>query len=306
MYYYIDDMLGSSRTIVKDGQTSACYEADFYPFGGERDINVSCVQNYKFEAKERDGETGNDDFGARYYSNRFGRWLSADWSATPEPVPYANLTNPQTLNLYAMVSDNPETFADLDGHCAEDACVVEGAVGGVGILVYGAVVGTGAVLSTPAGQRSVETFTSAAGNAMSSAFHGLTHLFSKSTNSGGSEKQGTQSGSKPKDVYIDPSKYPAAAGHAADAQAAGHPDTLTVDRGGAADRRADATAGHATQSGTDRDEYPPAVTAEGGKGASIRDIPSSDNRGAGASMGQQIKDVPDGGKIRIVPSKKPQ
>jgi hypothetical protein len=27
-----------------------------------------------------------------------------------------NLTNPQTLNLYAMVSDNPESFADLDGH----------------------------------------------------------------------------------------------------------------------------------------------------------------------------------------------
>ena len=34
------------------------------------------------------------------------------------PVPYANLSNPQTLNLYAMVSDNPETFADLDGHDA--------------------------------------------------------------------------------------------------------------------------------------------------------------------------------------------
>jgi hypothetical protein len=34
----------------------------------------------------------------------------------PAPVPYANLANPQTLNLYAMVGDNPETFADLDGH----------------------------------------------------------------------------------------------------------------------------------------------------------------------------------------------
>ncbi|MGH9736306.1 MAG: hypothetical protein ACRD8A_17175 [Candidatus Acidiferrales bacterium] len=34
----------------------------------------------------------------------------------PSPVPYANLTNPQTLNLYAIVSDNPETFADLTGH----------------------------------------------------------------------------------------------------------------------------------------------------------------------------------------------
>ena len=31
-------------------------------------------------------------------------------------VPYANLTNPQTLNLYAMVADDPESFADLDGH----------------------------------------------------------------------------------------------------------------------------------------------------------------------------------------------
>ena len=36
-------------------------------------------QNYKFEGKERDTETQNDDFGARYYSWRFGRWLSADW-----------------------------------------------------------------------------------------------------------------------------------------------------------------------------------------------------------------------------------
>ncbi len=50
------------------------------------------------------------------YSSRLDRWLSADWSAVPAPVPYANLTNPQTLNLYAMVRDNPETFADLDGH----------------------------------------------------------------------------------------------------------------------------------------------------------------------------------------------
>jgi hypothetical protein len=47
---------------------------------------------------------------------RFGRWLSADWSAVPTPVAYANLTNPQTLNLYSMVADDPESFADLDGH----------------------------------------------------------------------------------------------------------------------------------------------------------------------------------------------
>jgi RHS repeat-associated protein len=102
-------------------QGRVCYDADFYPFGGERDVNASCTQNYKFEGKERDSETQNDDFGARYYSWRVGRWLSADWSAVPAPVPYANLTNPQTLNLYAVVSDNPETFADLDGHGTDPA-----------------------------------------------------------------------------------------------------------------------------------------------------------------------------------------
>ena len=121
IYYYAEDMLGSSRTLVQAGQTSVCYDADFYPFGGERDIVTTCSQNYKFEGKERDTETNNDDFGARYYSSRFGRWLSADWSSVPAPVPYANLTNPQTLNLYAMVSDNPETFADLNGHDPADS-----------------------------------------------------------------------------------------------------------------------------------------------------------------------------------------
>ena len=94
-----------------------CYDADFTPFGGERPVTDSCTQNnHKFEGKERDTETGNDDFGARYYSNRFGRWLSADWSNVPVPVPYANLSNPQTLNLYSMVAADPESFADLDGH----------------------------------------------------------------------------------------------------------------------------------------------------------------------------------------------
>ncbi len=114
--YYGEDFLGTSRQIYSS--TSAiCYDADFYPFGGERPpYTNSCSPTYKFEGKERDTETNNDDFGARYYSSSFGRWTSPDWSAIPAPVPYANLTNPQTLNLYAMVADDPETFADLDGH----------------------------------------------------------------------------------------------------------------------------------------------------------------------------------------------
>jgi RHS repeat-associated protein len=113
--FYAEDFLGSSRVITTNNGT-VCYDADFDPYGGEHPYTNTCSQNYKFEGKERDTETGNDDFGARYYTSRFGRWLSSDWSSVPVAVPYANLTNPQTLNLYAMVSDDPESFADLDGH----------------------------------------------------------------------------------------------------------------------------------------------------------------------------------------------
>jgi RHS repeat-associated protein len=126
--YYGSDMLGTSRVMVQSDGT-LCYDADFTPFGEERPYTSNCSQNYKFEGKERDTETGNDEFGARYYSWRYGRWLSSDWSSVPVPVPYANLTNPQTLNLYSMVSDDPESFADLDGH-TDDTPVQSGTYSG--------------------------------------------------------------------------------------------------------------------------------------------------------------------------------
>jgi len=66
--------------------------------------------------KERDSESGNDYFGARYYSSAMGRWMSPDWSAKMEPVPYAKLDNPQSLNLYAYVMNNPLSRFDVDGH----------------------------------------------------------------------------------------------------------------------------------------------------------------------------------------------
>jgi len=102
--------------VIVQQSTGLCYDADFTPFGGERIFTNTCPQRYKFEGKERDSKPATTTSALAYYSNRIGRWLSSDWSAVPVPVPYANLTNPQTLNLYAMVADDPESFADLDGH----------------------------------------------------------------------------------------------------------------------------------------------------------------------------------------------
>jgi len=70
----------------------------------------------RFTGKERDTESGNDYFGARYYASSMGRFMSPDWSSTPEDMPYAKLTNPQSLNLYSYMYNNPIIGADPTGH----------------------------------------------------------------------------------------------------------------------------------------------------------------------------------------------
>jgi RHS repeat-associated protein len=122
VYYYFADDLGTARTMaqVLSGQTTAtlCYDGDFYPFGGERAYTDTCPQNYKFTGKERDSESGLDDFEARYYASTMGRFLSPDWAERPTAVPYAVFGDPQSLNLYTYLRNDPVTSADLDGHGA--------------------------------------------------------------------------------------------------------------------------------------------------------------------------------------------
>jgi RHS repeat-associated protein len=61
-------------------------------------------------------ETGLDYFGARYYSGAQGRFTTPDWSEKPQAIPYADLANPQTLNLYSYVVNNPLNRTDPLGH----------------------------------------------------------------------------------------------------------------------------------------------------------------------------------------------
>jgi len=70
----------------------------------------------RYTGKERDAESGLDYFGARYYSSGVGRWMSPDWSSSPSGVPYATLGDPQSLNLYEYVRNNPLSQVDADGH----------------------------------------------------------------------------------------------------------------------------------------------------------------------------------------------
>ncbi len=104
VFYYFADHLGTTRTIT-DANGNVCYDAEFTPYGQEMAKTNTCPQNYKFTGYERDPETGLDYAFARYYSARLGRFLSAD--------PLAGAVNdPQSLNRYAYVSNNPVNFID--------------------------------------------------------------------------------------------------------------------------------------------------------------------------------------------------
>jgi RHS repeat-associated protein len=66
--------------------------------------------------KERDTESGLDYFGARYYASNMGRFMSPDWASNPQAVPYASYADPQSLNLYTYMRNNPLGGVDPDGH----------------------------------------------------------------------------------------------------------------------------------------------------------------------------------------------
>jgi RHS repeat-associated protein len=75
----------------------------------------ACFSRSCSTGKERDQESGNDYFGYRYYASSMGRWLSPD----PTGLDYADLTNPQSFNLYSYVLNNPLKFGDPNGlYCA--------------------------------------------------------------------------------------------------------------------------------------------------------------------------------------------
>jgi RHS repeat-associated protein len=167
--FYTQDHLGSTRLETNSsGVQTQC--SDYLPFGeeipsgttyGNRTTCFGVNDNkIKFTGKERDTETGLDYFLARYYSGAQGRFLSPDEFKggivdpftgqdieTNTALPYADITDPQTLNKYAYVRNNPLRYTDPDGHCTDPlTCSMEFA--GIGTLiepgggtVVGAVVG---------------------------------------------------------------------------------------------------------------------------------------------------------------------
>jgi RHS repeat-associated protein len=113
--FHMNDWLGSRRVDLSPAAvaTLTCFN---YPYGD----GLSCsgpdtdITEQHFTGKMRDAETGNDDFGARYYASNMGRFLTADEFRND-----AHLANPQSWNLYAYVHNSPLTLIDPTGEYVE-------------------------------------------------------------------------------------------------------------------------------------------------------------------------------------------
>ena len=124
LYFYYNDQLSTTR-IMTDRNGNVCYDADYFPWGDEQHVYLNtCGQNYKFTGKERDPDMDIDDFGARFYKAGMGRFYS------PDPLG-GSLADPQTLNKYSYVINNPLRYTDPTGlyvckddkdgsHCSSD------------------------------------------------------------------------------------------------------------------------------------------------------------------------------------------
>jgi RHS repeat-associated protein len=121
-YFHFTDWLGTPRYEANSAgaMSETCTNL---PFGDSQVCTgTPDATEHHFTGKEHDTESGLDYFGARYYANVLGRFVTPDWAAKPAAVPYAGFDDPQSLNLYAYVKNGPLSATDADGHCSGDEC----------------------------------------------------------------------------------------------------------------------------------------------------------------------------------------
>jgi RHS repeat-associated protein len=113
-YHSLDHLSGTN---VDTNESGGLVEViDYFPFGEVRlDENAEGYDNnYKYTGKELDEETGLSYYEARYYNSKIGRFVSQDeW--------FGDVNDPQSLNKYSYVQNNPLKYVDTTGRFAETA-----------------------------------------------------------------------------------------------------------------------------------------------------------------------------------------
>jgi RHS repeat-associated protein len=289
-------------------------ETHYYPFGLTMEgISSHALKGLNYPENKK-GYNGNElqseefadgnglelyDFNARTYDPQLGRFIQID------PL----LENGQeSLTPYHFAYNNPPLLSDPDGKLP----IIPFIIFAVGLLLASkpAVAPTGHASDRPAIKQAYDNYginlvTSIlpAGKAEKvsvSLFtrEGAKELAKEKLTQEAAKKVASEVKNEVKELVIDGNKHPESAKHAQDALDNGFSGEGTVDRSGASSRRRENIKNVKTETGKDRDEFPPAVLKPAGR-TSVRTITSGDNRGAGASIGQQLKNVPDNTRVQI-------
>jgi RHS repeat-associated protein len=116
LYFHLSDWLGTRRQQTDYAGNPVLNFAGL-PYGDGlstipvSNIDVADATEHHFTGKERDTESGNDYFEARFYASSTGRFMSPD----PSGLTYADPANPQSLNLYSYALNNPLINIDPTG-----------------------------------------------------------------------------------------------------------------------------------------------------------------------------------------------
>ena len=102
--YYHPDQLGST-TLITDSNGNIVSNLQYEPFGNQ-------IQNsnerYTYTGHEYDNESSLIYAGARYYNPQIGKFIQPDIITT-------DVNNPQSLNRYSYVNNNPFGYKDPNG-----------------------------------------------------------------------------------------------------------------------------------------------------------------------------------------------
>jgi len=115
-FFTHSDWLGTER-VRTDMTGTNCESIVSLPFGDGQSITGTCgdVSPMHFTGKERDAESGLDNFKARYFGSSMGRFTRPD----PIMISKQKLVDPQQWNMYSYARNNPLRFIDPTGKAAE-------------------------------------------------------------------------------------------------------------------------------------------------------------------------------------------
>jgi len=111
LYFDFNDWLGTKRVVASTtGAVQNYWGSD--PFGDYLTPHVATPDpsEQHFTGKQRDAESGNDYFGARYFASAVGRFMSPD-----QPFVDQHPVSPQSWNLYSYARNNPLIMIDPNG-----------------------------------------------------------------------------------------------------------------------------------------------------------------------------------------------